>query len=233
MSNFIEQIEYDGFAIVEGVLNKQSVSELIETLLPVQEQASQVSGGVRNLMSLSPLVKDLSGSEAIRKLVDPILGPDSFPVRAILFDKTPDTNWKIPWHQDVTIAVKERIACEGYGPWSIKAGVLHVQPPAEISEQMLSVRLHLDDCPESNGALRVIPRTHKLGKLRHAQTDELTAMRQQVTCEVGAGGVLLMRPLLLHASSEAKGIGHRRVIHIDYAATQLAYGMEWDEARNR
>jgi ectoine hydroxylase-related dioxygenase (phytanoyl-CoA dioxygenase family) len=230
MTTFSEEIEHGGFAIVEAVLNKESVSELTETLSPIQEQASRVSGGVRNLMNLSPMVKDLASSTVIRSLVEPILGLECFPVRSILFDKTPDTNWKIPWHQDVTIAVKKRIDCEGYGPWSIKAGVLHVQPPAEVSERMLSVRLHLDNCPGSNGALRVIPCTHVLGKLRHAETDALVMSRKSVVCEVGIGGALLMRPLLLHASSESTGRGHRRVIHIDYASATLACGLQWDEA---
>jgi ectoine hydroxylase-related dioxygenase (phytanoyl-CoA dioxygenase family) len=229
MASFVDQIEHDGFAIIEAVLSKESVSELVEALSPIQEQAGQISGGVRNLMSLSPLVKALAASDAARSLVEPVLGPNCFPVRAILFDKTPDTNWKIPWHQDVTIAVKERVGCEGYGPWSVKAAVVHVQPPAEVSERMLSVRLHLDDCPASNGALRVLPATHTLGKLKHAETDALVATREAVFCEVGIGGALLMRPLLLHASSESSTSQHRRVIHLDFAAYDLPCGMQWIE----
>jgi len=229
METIAKQISTNGFAIVEGVLSHESVSILIEALSPIQDKAGQVSGGVRNLMALSKEVSALAVDPRIRKLVEPVLGRDCFPVRSILFDKTPDTNWKIPWHQDVTIAVQKRVDCEDYGPWSVKAGVLHVQPPASISEKMLSVRLHLDDCPAENGALRVLPATHTLGKLRHADTDALVASRSPVVCEVRAGGALLMRPLLLHASSESTMLGHRQVVHIDFAAVDLACGMRWSE----
>jgi ectoine hydroxylase-related dioxygenase (phytanoyl-CoA dioxygenase family) len=229
---YCEQIDTKGFAILDEVLTMESVSSFIEALSPLQIEVAQVSGGIRNLMCRSSDVAKLAQSDSIRCLVTPILGEDCFPVRAIFFDKTPEANWKIPWHQDVTIAVKERVECNGYGPWSVKAGVVHVQPPSEISEQMLSVRIHLDDCPASNGALRVIPGSHRLGKLRHAQTDAVVGEKQFAVCEVKAAGVLVMRPLLLHASSEsetAHAFGHRRVIHLDYAATSLPCGMEWFE----
>ena len=229
---YCEQIETNGFAIVEDVITMESVSSFIEALSPLQEEVAQVSGGIRNLMRRSSAVAELAQSDAIRSLVTPILGPKIFPVRAIFFDKTPEANWKIPWHQDVTVAVKERKDCEGYGPWSVKAGVTHVQPPAAISEQMLSVRIHLDNCPASNGALRVIPGTHRLGKLRHAETDAVVAEKEPATCEVRAAGALIMRPLLLHASSESdttKALQHRRVIHLDYAAISLSCGLEWFE----
>ena len=229
---YCEQIDINGFAIVENVITQEGVSSFIETLSPLQEEVAQVSGGIRNLMRRSPAIAELAQSDAIRTLVTPILGPEIFPVRAIFFDKTPEANWKIPWHQDVTIAVKGRKECEGYGPWSVKAGVLHVQPPAAVSEQMLSVRIHLDDCPASNGALRVIPGSHRLGKLRHAETDLVVAENESVTCEVDTAGALIMRPLLLHASSEsnsANELTHRRVIHLDYASTSLPCGMAWYE----
>jgi hypothetical protein len=131
---YCEQIETNGFAIVEDVLSGKSVSNFIEVLLPLQTEIAQVSGGVRDLLRLSPAIAQLAASDEMRRLVTPILGEDCFAVRAILFDKTPEINWKIPWHQDVTIAVKERCECEGYGPWSLKSGVVHVQPPAAISE---------------------------------------------------------------------------------------------------
>jgi hypothetical protein len=98
-------------------------------------------------------------------LVEPVLGDRFFAVRGILFDKIPDANWKVPWHQDVTIAVEERVEVEGFGPWSIKADVLHVQPPAEVLEHMVSVRLPLDNCDEENGALRVIHGSHLHGRI--------------------------------------------------------------------
>jgi ectoine hydroxylase-related dioxygenase (phytanoyl-CoA dioxygenase family) len=115
----------------------------------------------------------------------------------------------------------------GYGPWTTKAGMCHVQPPVPILESMLSVRTHLDDCDESNGALRVIPGTHRLGRLTHERILEQQRSAGYVSCAVRAGGVVLMRPLLLHASSAASNANHRRVIHIDYTSSSLDGGLRW------
>jgi ectoine hydroxylase-related dioxygenase (phytanoyl-CoA dioxygenase family) len=162
-----------------------------------------------------------------RELVEPILGSEFFPVRGILFDKIPDANWKVPWHQDVTIAVQDKVETEGFGPWSVKADVLHVQPPASILECMLSVRLHLDDCGEENGALRVISGSHNRGRIPEDKIQSIRGTSQNVVCNVKTGGALLMRPLLLHASSPSRIPAHRRVVHIDFAAVSLPSGMRW------
>ncbi|WP_263410952.1 phytanoyl-CoA dioxygenase family protein [Terriglobus tenax] len=225
--HFSEQVREHGFAIVEDVLSPFQVDSL---LAAVSSGAvpDALRGGVRNLMELVPEVRTLAASETLRALVAPVLGENFFVVRAILFDKTPDANWKVPWHQDVTIAVKERLECEGYGPWSTKADVLHVQPPADVLEKMISVRLHLDPCPSENGALKVIPGSHQHGKLNVAQMERFVE-QDSFVCEVRLGGALLMRPLLLHASSPSTLPGHRRVIHLDFAAVSLPCNMEWFE----
>jgi hypothetical protein len=224
-------IAEDGFAIVEKVLTPLQVDSLIFSLEKVDNSEGVRSrGGVfalRNLLDASPKVRALASSQEIRNLVEPILGPNSFPVRGILFDKIPEANWKVPWHQDVTIAVQQRADVDEFGPWSMKAGVLHVQPPARILENMLSVRIHLDNCSETNGALKVIPGSHSKGKLPDEKVQALRESKLSYTCVVNAGGVLLMRPLLLHASSSSEEPAHRRVIHIDYAASALPTGLEW------
>lgn len=172
-------------------------------------------------------MRDLAGSSPIRMAVKEILGTGARVVRGILFDKTEEANWKVPWHQDVTIAVNQKVDAAGYGPWSVKAGVLHVQPPASVLERMVSVRLHLDDCPEENGALRVIPGSHTSGKLDERLIQDITTRSVAVVCAMQRGGVLMMRPLLLHASSASSLPGHRRVLHFDYAASELPAGMDW------
>ena len=223
-------VETDGFAIVEGVLSRAMVDHLLTSLAHIGDTGSvRKRGGifaVRNLLDVSPEVRELAHSDGVRALVEPILGERFFPVRGILFDKIPDANWKVPWHQDVTIAVQERVEAEGFGPWSTKADVLHVQPPAEVLEHMVSVRLHLDNCGEENGALRVIPGSHLHGRIPE---EHIPAMREprEAVCAVGVGGALLMRPLLLHASSPSRVPGHRRVVHLDFASVQLPNGMRW------
>ena len=225
-----QEIHSSGFAIVEDVLDLAATGRLralMESIAPSEEGR----GGVRNLLDV-PEVREFAGSEAVMNLVRPILGASAFPVRGLLFDKKDGANWKVPWHQDVTIAVSERIDVDEYGPWSVKQEVLHVQPPANILEGMLSVRLHLDDCPRTNGALRVIPKSHEDGKLSQQQIQTKSARRDAVTCEVRCGGALLMRPLLIHASSAAESLSHRRVIHFDYANVVLDGGLQWREQQN-
>jgi ectoine hydroxylase-related dioxygenase (phytanoyl-CoA dioxygenase family) len=139
-----------------------------------QNDGIRTRGGVyaiRNLLDVVPAVAELATSDKLIRLVQSALGSHVFPVRGILFDKTPDANWLVPWHQDLTISVKQRLDIAGYGPWTIKAGVHHVQPPVEILDGMLSVRVHLDDCYERNGPLRVLPSTHRSGRLAAERCD--------------------------------------------------------------
>lgn len=219
-------IPEQGFTLAPAVLPIEALALLIaSTITPEQGR-----GGVRNLLDLATF-RELANSPQIRALVTPILGSGAFPVRGILFEKTSCSNWKVPWHQDVTIAVTNRINTESYGPWSIKEGVTHVQPPAHILEHMLSVRLHLDDCPAANGALRVLPGSHRSGKLTQSAIDACVARVPPHTCEATAGDALLMRPLLIHASSPSTNPAHRRVIHFDYANVELADGLVWRERR--
>ncbi|HXE08472.1 MAG TPA: phytanoyl-CoA dioxygenase family protein [Acidobacteriaceae bacterium] len=183
-------------------------------------------GGIRNFLDVAE-IRNLAGSHKVRNLVEEILGPQARVVRGILFDKTAEANWKVPWHQDVTIAVRDRVEAEGFGPWSVKAGIVHVQPPAAVMERMISLRFHLDDCPEENGALRVISRSHVNGKLGELEVQAIAQRADAVVCAMKRGGLLIMRPLLIHASSASTNPAHRRVIHLDFAAAALPDGMEW------
>ena len=222
MENY--SVTSDGFSMFEGLLTESAVDDLVSF---VEQNISVESrrGGARNLLDF-PEMRALAESSIVRREVGAVLGRARV-VRGILFDKTEGANWKVPWHQDVTIAVTHKVEAEGFGPWSLKAGVLHVQPPAMVLERMVSVRLHLDDCPKENGVLRVIAGSHTGGKLEERLIQELAERSATVTCAMFRGGVLMMRPLLLHASSASTIPGHRRVIHFDYAAAELPPGMNW------
>jgi len=144
----------------------------------------------RNLLDV-PVVRELAVSEPVKQLAAALLGKECFAVRGILFNKTPNANWKVVWHQDRTIAVRERKDVAHFGPWSVKAGVQHVQPPALVLAEMLAIRLHLDESHEGNGPLRVIPGSHKAGCL---SAEEIATWRRRpsVTCIVPRGGAILM-----------------------------------------
>ncbi len=152
------EVEDAGFAIVPGVLSAGDVDGLVDAIERLScERVAFKRGGIRNLLDRAPEVRAVSESAPIRRLVEAVLGSHAFVARGILFDKTPDANWKVHWHQDLTIAVQDRIEAVGFGPWTIKDGVQHVQPPTEVLEGMLAVRIHLDDCGEDNGPLKVNP----------------------------------------------------------------------------
>ena len=227
------QFDGDGFLIVPAVLSSvqcdRLAAELTELFERQQKNSRKTMGGLRNVLKASPRARSVGNSPELVSLVDGLSDRKSFPVRGIFFDKQPGANWSVPWHQDLAITVAERIDTPGFGPWSVKDEVVHVQPPPHILADMTTVRLQLDVCSADNGALRVIPGSHRHGEL---STDEIVALTNQsepVVCEVPRGGALLMRPLLLHASSAAKLPSHRRVLHIEYASRDLPNGMKWFE----
>jgi ectoine hydroxylase-related dioxygenase (phytanoyl-CoA dioxygenase family) len=209
-----------GFAIVASCLEDGTV-DLLRDHLDENRHAQ------RNLLSV-PIVRELATSKPVRQIVEIILGPKCFAVRGILFNKTPELNWKVVWHQDLTIAVRERREADGFGPWSKKAGITHVQPPAEIMSRMLAIRLHLDESGPDNGPLRVIAGSHSEGRFS-AQQVENWQKSNCVTCIVPRGGALLMRPLLLHASSACSLPKPRRVIHFEFATEDLPDGLLWHD----
>jgi ectoine hydroxylase-related dioxygenase (phytanoyl-CoA dioxygenase family) len=219
-----QEIDRDGFIILDRFLSLDLIDRLIQDIAALNLTPERA--GIRNILELLPSVQQLAKSQEIRSLVEPILGNPARVVRGIFFDKQPTANWKVPWHQDVTIAVKDRLDLPDYQPWSLKGGILHVQPPVAILEQMLTVRIHLDRTDESNGALKVIPGSHCDGKLNDLEIDRFKQTDSTIcTCE--SGGILLMRPLLLHASSVAIEPSHRRVIHLDYSGCNLPAGLDW------
>jgi hypothetical protein len=199
-------LEHDGFSVVPALLGESERSELLANLGPCS------TAGRRGLLSL-PSVAVLARSPRLLGVVRPHLRCGPVATRAILFDTPAAANWLVP----------------GFGPWSVKDGIPHVQPPVEFLEQMLTVRLHLDDADESNGALRVLPRSHRLGRLTPEQVREMRGKQGEVCCTAAAGDALLMRPLLLHASSRSTNPRPRRVLHIEYAGFALPRELDWHE----
>ncbi len=230
-SNGFSRFAQDGFQIIHSLVTDDECTRLAAELTPLFERqiksAKNRIGGVRNLLRTNPLVSTFAKSPAITGLLNQVAGSAVFPVRAIFFDKNPDANWLVPWHQDLAIAVAKHIETPGFTGWSIKHGTIHVHPPVEILAAMLTLRIHLDDCDASNGALKVIASSHRSGKIRTGEISRQTTAREPFICEVPKGGALLMRPLLLHASSPAESPHHRRVLHLEYAAQKLPNGLEW------
>lgn len=215
-----------GYAVIEPGLSPLDCATLHLALADLALTPGQ--GGRRNLLS-RPEVAALCRHPAIAGAVREVLGRHAFAYKATLFDKTAQSNWKVAWHQDLSIPLRGEARPEDWRGWSVKAGVVHAQPPAELLAQLLAVRVHLDDCGADNGALRVIPGSHRAGRLDDAAAEAWRARGTALRCDVKAGGLLLMRPLLLHASSAGASPAQRRVLHLEFAAQELPAGLDWAE----
>ena len=233
-----ESVLDPGFEIVDELIDRLTAADLADAVGRASAATASLRRdesvyGMRDLLRSVPEIRALAGSRAILDRVESILGPESFAVRALWFDKTPEANWGVPWHQDLTIAVRERVDSPGFGPWTIKAGIPHVRPPVEVLAAMLTVRIHLDDCGPGRGPLQVIPGSHRLGRLDAASTRILIDQTPAVDCLIGQGGAVLMRPLILHSSKAATDPDRRRVIHLEFAGQPLPGGLKWFETVGR
>lgn len=230
----VDSLDQHGFAVIPKVVDTSTLLKLTEALelLPVTDAVrlrGQRPFGIRNLLDIVPLTRRFAESDLLPSLARIVLGENAKLVRGLFFDKPPQANWKVAWHQDLTIAVAERIDLAGFGPWTKKAGVTHVQPPITVLEGMLALRVHLDDCDTWNGALRVMSGSHQHGRLSQQAISEYVKTRTPTVCEVPRGGVLLMKPLLLHSSSVSARPLHRRVIHFEFSSSDLPGGLSWHE----
>jgi ectoine hydroxylase-related dioxygenase (phytanoyl-CoA dioxygenase family) len=209
------QILADGFAIFSGVFDDPEISAVTGEL--AQSQLPRGRAGLRHAMR-EPAVAQLASHPRLLTIAQEVLGPSAFPFRATLFDKSPASNWLVGWHQDTALPLKERRETPGWGPWSVKDGIHYAHAPSSALEQVLALRVHLDDSTSENGPLRVLPATHGLGVLNDQQLHELSTLRNAVECVVPLGGVVTMRPLIVHASSKSKTDRPRRVLHFEYSA---------------
>lgn len=214
--NFLRAIENYGYATLEHVLTAREVSRLLKNFS--RRCLTRSRAGVRHALS-QPAIATLARDPRLLSVAQQILGKDAFPFRATLFEKSPKANWLVVWHQDTALPMQERKELPGWGPWSVKDGVVYTHAPASALSQVLALRIHPDDCTTDNGPFRVLPRTHTMGVLSDDVIHELTAQIPAVDCLVPRGGVLAMRPLLIHASSKSQSQMPRRVLHIEFAAS--------------
>jgi ectoine hydroxylase-related dioxygenase (phytanoyl-CoA dioxygenase family) len=211
-----------GFQIYPDVVDLSERSRLLEALgsLP------RTRAGSRHVLS-SPAISALAADPRLTRIAKSFLGVEPFPYRATLFDKSADANWLVVWHQDTALPFTQRLEEPGWGPWSMKAGVLYAHAPAWALSRVIALRVHIDSSDSSNGPLRVIPGSQELGILTDDQLGELVRSRSSHECLVSAGGILAMRPLLVHSSSKSTGLAPRRIVHIEYAdAESLAPGRQ-------
>jgi len=213
-----------GYSIVPGVFARSEMIDVLETFSTANLERTKA--GARHVLTV-PVVRRLASDPRMLAIASQFVGPAAVPFRATLFDKSPTANWLVVWHQDTALPVRERVEHPEWGPWSTKAGVLYAHAPAWALEQVVALRVSLDDSLQSNGPLRVLPNTHGGGVLCDDDIEQLAQSTRAVECVAPSGSVVAMRPLTVHASSKSTDDQPRRVLHIEYAATvNLRPGIE-------
>ena len=213
-----------GFSIHPSIFSPTRMDAAIEAL--DHPAIHRTKAGARHVLAV-PEVRSIASDESLLAIARDYVGSGALPFRATLFDKSLSANWLVTWHQDTALPILHKRDAAGWGPWTKKAGVLHAIAPAEALERIIALRVHVDDSTADNGPLRVISGTHDRGILSSAAIGQMITRASPVDCVVNAGGVIAMRPLILHASSKARTDQPRRVLHIEYAGSrQLPGGLE-------
>jgi ectoine hydroxylase-related dioxygenase (phytanoyl-CoA dioxygenase family) len=216
-----QQVETQGFSVIPGIFETDRITLLAENLATANLRRSRA--GVRHVLGHTA-VASLAKDRQLLEIARCILGPGSYAFRATMFEKMTDANWLVVWHQDTALPLRHRQETPGWGPWSVKEDVIYAHAPASALSQVLALRIHLDDSTSQNGPLRVLPATHTLGVLSDDAIHRLSQDIVPVECCVSRGGIVAMKPLVVHSSSKSQSECERRVLHIEYAANAAIAG---------
>ncbi|GAB5400103.1 MAG: phytanoyl-CoA dioxygenase family protein [Aureisphaera sp.] len=231
VSAAITSLKRHGFAIIPGFYSDSELKKVADCLKSKGKQNTHEDSkslfAIRQLLHNIPELKSLLSTNNLKKLLAEFSEKPLYLTKAIYFDKPKASNWFVPYHQDLSISVKNKVELDGYTNWTFKKGQYGVIPPQVILEDTLTVRIHLDDTYSENGALKVLPKSHLKGIQR---SDKLgISQESEVVCEVPKGGVMLMQPLTMHASHRTTNGKRRRVIHLEFCSRALDKPLEWLE----
>jgi ectoine hydroxylase-related dioxygenase (phytanoyl-CoA dioxygenase family) len=207
-------VQEEGYGLIPSVFGKDEVLNLLNDLR--SENLPRTRAGVRHAMR-SAKITGIALDGRMLEIARDVLGSGALAFRATLFEKLPDSNWLVVWHQDTALPLRDRREVTGWGPWSVKDGVNYAHAPAQALEKVLALRLHLDDSTLDNGPLRVLPGTHTQGVLTDDEIHGVAERAKSIDCLMRLGGIVAMRPLVIHASSKSRTNSPRRVLHIEYA----------------
>lgn len=227
-------LEY-GFAVINNVFSEEELEGIHQVLRNIDIskenfRKSEDLFAIRQFLKEVPEIKDLVFNENIREVIKEIFGEKYFVVKSIYFDKPETSNWYVAYHQDLTISVDKKLELENFGPWTTKQNQFAVQPPLHVLENIYTIRIHLDDTDENNGALKVVPKSHTKGIYRPETID--WSVETEEICNVEKGGIMLMKPLTLHGSNRTTNGKKRRVIHIEFSDMELPQVLQWSERMN-
>ncbi|WP_207534728.1 phytanoyl-CoA dioxygenase family protein [Desertivirga arenae] len=229
-----KQLVEEGLTIINGVYTSFELEGIIsainqvDTSKPTFRKTADLFA-IRQFLKECPHLNELIFNEKLKDLIYRFFGNDYFVVKSIYFDKPEQSNWFVAFHQDLTISVDKRVELEGYGPWTVKHQQFAVQPPLNVLKSIFTIRIHLDETDENNGALKVVPGSHLKGIYR-PETIDWTVEKEKI-CAVEEGGIMIMKPLLLHSSNRTTNNRKRRVIHIEFSNIELAKELQWAERK--
>ncbi|KAB1230600.1 phytanoyl-CoA dioxygenase family protein [Chryseobacterium viscerum] len=227
-------LEY-GFAVINAIFSQKELDEIDHVLQHIDTskenfRKSEDLFAIRQFLKEVPEIRNLVFNDNIQKVVKEIFGEKYFVVKSIYFDKPETSNWYVAYHQDLTISVDKKLDLPDFGPWTTKKNQFAVQPPLDILENIYTIRIHLDDTDENNGALKVVPKSHAKGIYR-PETIDWTVETEEI-CNVEKGGIMIMKPLTLHGSNRTTNGKKRRVIHIEFSDMELPEVLQWSERMN-
>lgn len=235
LENHKSHILQYGFAVINNMFSQKELEDISHVLHNIDTskenfRKSEDLFAIRQFLKEVPEIKDLIFNGNIQKIIKEIFGEKYFVVKSIYFDKPETSNWYVAYHQDLTISVDKKLELDNFGPWTTKQNQFAVQPPLNILENIYTIRIHLDDTDENNGALKVVPKSHAKGIYRPETID--WAVETEEICNVKKGGIMLMKPLTLHGSNRTTNGKKRRVIHIEFSDIELPEVLQWSERMN-
>ncbi len=229
------ELEENGYSVLVDLYSDNEIGGILACI----ENAAQDGNSfmktkdlfaIRQLIKNVPELTDLLFNDKLTELISDLSESEYFLTKAIYFDKPSESNWFVAYHQDLSISVDQKAELENYINWTFKKGQYGVQPPIEILEDTITIRIHLDKTDKNNGALKVIPKSHLNGIVRVDSKNWNT--ENEFICEVEKGGIMLMKPLTLHASNRTTNGKKRRVIHLEFNKHNLTKPLNWLE-RNK
>lgn len=231
----LDEFLLQGFATIDNIYSADEIEQILLLISQANSdnetfRKSSDLFAIRQFLKEVPTTVDSIFNDNLNTILRQLLGDNYFVVKSIYFDKPPSSNWYVSYHQDLTISVDKKLELNGFGFWTTKHNQFAVQPPIDILERIVTVRIHLDETDESNGALKVIPKSHLKGIYRPETID--WSVENEVGCNVGKGGLMLMKPLLLHSSGRTTNHKQRRVIHIEFSNQELPKELNWSERIN-
>jgi len=227
-----QNIADKGFTVIDDVYNAEEIGTIISAINGIDQsnpafRKTNDLFAIRRFLKEIPFIHSIIFNDNLKSIISELFDDKYFIVKSIYFNKPEKSNWFVALHQDLTISVAGKAETPGYGPWTVKLNNFGVQPPVELLQDNFTIRIHLDDTDAGNGALRVIPGSHLWGVYR-AESINRDVETEEI-CGVKAGGVMLMRPLLMHASDRSTNNKTRKVIHIEFSKADLPEGINWAE----